>query len=130
MVDGIELSEDLEEHFLDLALGDTFFHFEVEGLVAGDDGSLEERLGEFEKGFAAVFDLDFFGFVFMFWRGKDDIFLVFGDLSHNFIFLSARLFHLFPNLFKGVSFLFSFNKLQSMSQLFLGLVIVFGDTYH
>ena len=128
MVDGIEFSEDLEEHFLDLALGDTVFHFEVEGLVAGDDGSLEEGLGEFEEGFAAVFDLDLFGFFFMFRGGKDDIFLILRDLSHNFIFLSSRLFHLSRNLFKGVSFLFSFNKFQSMSQLLLGLVIIFGDT--
>jgi hypothetical protein len=106
MVDGVEFGEDLEEHFFDLALSYAVFHFEVEGLITGYDRSLEEGLGEFEEGFAAVFDFYLFGFVLLFRGGKNDVLLIFRDLSHDFILLSSRLFHLSRNLLKGVPFFF------------------------
>lgn len=67
MVDGVEFSQYLIEHFLYLALRDAVFKLEAKRLITGDDWPLQQGLREFEQSFAAVFHLNLFIFFLLPW---------------------------------------------------------------
>ncbi len=125
MVNGIELCENLEEHFFNLTLSDAIFELKMKGFIAVYDWSLKKRLWKFKQGFTAVFNFDSFVFLLIFWGWKDDVFLIFGNLSHYIRLFPARFFHFFCNLFKGITLWLGLNKFCSLGKQLMCLKFTF-----